>query len=208
MTAQPTRPPPKPWPLKWVVAAILVFVVGYTFVNLLYRKPGKPHEPYAEMLSRANAAKLQAAGWQRIPVDTRRPAEKPAADTVPAPVGRGGPGLGPELTEIFAERPRLLASIDSVSAPATVRHGEQYSAYFAASLSDLHGQLADLSLYRKAGTLVLIATVEPLPGRDLRSRWNDSSYWFGFPTQSLPPGRYHLRLVATGPAATWSFELR
>jgi hypothetical protein len=208
MTALPSRPPPKPWPMKWVVAAILVFVVGYTFLNLRYRKPGKPHEPYAELLSRATAAKLQAAGWERIPVDARRPAEKTTADTATAVVGRGGPGLGAELTEIFAERPRLLGTIDRVIAPTVVRHGEQYSAYFAASLSDLHGQLADLALYRKGNTLVLIAGVEPLPGRDLRSRWNDSSYWFGFPTQSLPPGRYHVRLVAAGPAATWSFELR
>ena len=194
--------------MKWVVAAILVFVAGYTFLTLRYRKPGKPHEPYTEMLSRATTEKLQAAGWQRIPVDTRRPAEKPAVDAARAVIGRGGPGLGPELTEIFAEPPRLLATIDQVSAPASLRRGEQYSTYFTARLADLHGQMSDLSLYRKGSTLVLISTVEPLPGRDLRSRWNDSSYWFSFPTQSLPAGRYHVRLVAAGPAAAWSIELR
>ena len=207
MNTLPSRPPPKPWPMKWVVAAILVFIVAYTFVNLFYRKPGKPHEPSAEMNSRATVARLLAAGWQRVPVALRRPAEKPAVETA-AGIGRGGPGLGLELDDIFAERPRLLASIDRVIAPALVARGAEYAIYYTASLADQRYELADVTLYRKGSVLVLISSTEPLPGHDLLSRWKDSIYWVGFPTQSLPPGRYRVRLVAHGPAAMWSFDVR
>ena len=108
----------------------------------------------------------------------------------------------------FAEKPRLLATIDKVTAPAGVSHGDNYSLYFTASLSDLKAQVGELTLYRHGNELVLVPTLESLPGKELMSRWNDSTYSATFSTSQLPPGRYTVRIVAKGPAAAWSFTVR
>ena len=143
MTARPT---PKPWPMKWVVVAIVVFVVGYTAVNLFFRKPGRAYRPYQDANDRATTARLLAAGWQKMPVDARRPVEKPATGDVPAAVTRASVGLGPDLIPSFAEPPKLLTSIDSVVAPAGVARGAEYNAYFTASIASQKAQVGDLAL--------------------------------------------------------------
>lgn len=216
MTAPPRRPPPapsksngpKPWPMKWTVVTIGLFVVGYTAVNLYFRKAGRPYQPYQDAQDRATTARLLAAGWHKIPADTRRPAEKPATDDTPAAVTRAAAGLGPDLAPKFAEQPKLLATIEKVVAPASVARGSDYYAYFTASLTDQKTLVGELSLYRKGHEIVLIPTTEALPGKELRSRWNDSIYWVSFSTANLPQGRYQARIVAKGPAAAWSFSVR
>ncbi|MBL9216399.1 MAG: hypothetical protein JNG83_13055 [Opitutaceae bacterium] len=194
--------------MKWIVVAIVLFVAGYTLVNLYFRKPGRAYRPYQDAQDRATTARLLAAGWQKVPVDTRVPAEKPADASPPAAVTRASPGLGADFAPNFAEPPRLLASIDRVVAPAAVSRDAGYSAYFTASLADLKAQLGELTLYRRDHEFVLVPAIEPLPGRELKSRWNDSTYWLHFATSGLPPGRYQMRIVANGPAAVWTFEVR
>ncbi len=205
MTARPTS---KPWPMKWVVVAIVVFVVGYTVVNLVFRKPGRAYRPYQDAQDRATTARLLAAGWQKMPVDARRPVEKPATDDVPAAVTRAAVGLGPDLATNFAEQPKLLTTIDRVVAPGGVSRGADYCAYFTASISSQKAQVGDLTLYRRGAELVLIPSTEPLPGKDLMSRWSDSTYCVNFSTTNLPAGRYQVRIVAQGPALAWSFTVR
>jgi hypothetical protein len=208
MTARPPRPARPPWPMKWVVLAIVVFVVGYTLVNLYFRKPGRAFRPYEDMNSRATTARLLAAGWQKVPLDARRPVEKPAVDDVPAAVTRAAVGLGADLEDKFAEKPKLLASIDRVVAPAAVDHGGSYNAYFTATLPTQKALVGELTLFRRGNELVLIPTTEPLPGRGLMSRWEDSTYQVSIPTANLPAGRYRMRIVAQGPAVAWSFTVR
>ncbi len=210
MTALPHRPPPerKPWHMKWIVVTIVVFVAGYTLVNVYFRKPGRAFRPAEDMNNRATTARLLAAGWQKLAVEVRRPAEKPEIEDAPAAVTRDAPGLGADLESKFVAKPRLLASIDRVFSPSVVAHGGDYPVYFIASLGSLKEQVGELALYHKGHELVLIPSTEPLPGRELKSRWNDSTYWVGFPTAKLPPGRYEMRIVAKGPAAAWSFTVK
>lgn len=194
--------------MKWVLLAILVFVVGYTLVNLYFRKPGRGFRPYEDMNSRATTARLLAAGWQMMPVDARRPVEKPAVDDTPAVITRAALGLGMDLEDKFAEKPKLLASIDRVVAPAAVPHGRDYRAYFTATLPTQKTQIGDLALFRKGNELVLIPSTEPLPGKALMSRWDDSTYSVSVSTANLPAGRYSMRIVSKGPAAAWSFTVK
>jgi hypothetical protein len=199
---------PKPWPMKWIVLAIVLFVAGYTVVNLFFRKPGRGYRPYQDAQDRATTARLLAADWHKVPVDLRRPVEKPAPADTPAAVSRGAVGLGLDFEPNFAEKPKLIASIDRVVAPAAVNRGESYGFFFTASLADLKGQLGELTLYQRERELILVPAIESLPGSQLMSRWNDSTYAAAFATSALAPGRYSVRLVARGPAATWSFTVK
>ena len=193
--------------MKWIVLAIVVFVVGYTVVNIYFRKANPPYRPYQDAQDRATTARLLSAGWQKVAINTRRPIEKPVTTEAPAAIGRDFPGLG-DLDAKFAEKPKLVATIDQVIAPGAVARGSDYAAYFTATLPDLKAQVGDLTLFRKANELVLIPTLETLPGKELKSRWNDSTYWLDFPTANLPPGRYEMRIVAKGPAALWAFTVK
>jgi hypothetical protein len=193
--------------MKWVVVAIVVFIGGYTVVNLYFRKPGHAYRPYQDAQDRATTARLLNAGWHKLPVEICRPVEKPTIDGAVS-FTRAAVGLGPDLMPNFAEPPPLLASIDRVMAPGTVTRGQEYTAYFTASLTSQKGQLGDLMLYRKGNELVFIPSSETLPGKDLMSRWNDSTYCLSFSTAALEPGRYQARLVAKGPAAAWTFMVK
>ncbi|HEY4247687.1 MAG TPA: hypothetical protein VGM64_12570 [Lacunisphaera sp.] len=207
MSAKSRRSPSKPWSMKWIVMAIVLFIAGSTWVNLRYRKPGASYRPYQDAQDRATTVRLLDAGWQKITVEIRRPAEN--ADVESAAVAHHDYlGVGPDLESKFAEKPALLASIDKVVAPNSVLQGSYYSLYFTASLPDLKDQVGYLTLYRKENELVLIPTIEPLPGKELMSRWTDSNYWVGFSTNTLPLGKYEMRIVAKGPASVWNFTVR
>ncbi len=194
--------------MKWIVAAILVFAAGYTAVNFYFRKPGPAYRPYQDAQDRATTSRLLAAGWSKLPVDDRRPAEKPPAGEASAPVTRGAVGLGLDLDPNFAEKPKLPGSIDRVTAPATVSAGADYTLYFTVGLANPKAQVGDVSLYRRGHDVVLVPNLEPLPGQELMNRWKDDEHAATFSTASLPPGRYTARIVANGPCATWSFVVQ
>lgn len=191
--------------MKWVVLVIAVFVVGYTVVNVFYRKPGKAHEPAADMKQRATAARLKEAGWEKLLVSTRRPAEKIAGNV--APISRGAFGLSLDFTTALIDKPALLRSIDQVNAPDSIAAGSDYTATFTGSMSDLKYQLGDILLYRRGNELVFVPVIEHLPGKELHSRWKEADYSVTFSTRTLPPGTYQASLFAQGPAAKWSFRI-
>ena len=193
--------------MKWIVLSIVLFVIIYTAVDFFYRKKGPAYRPYQDAQDRATTARLLAAGWHKFPFETRRPLDKPALDN-PATITRELAGLGPDLEANFAEKPRLMSSIDHVSAPASVAQGAEYTVTFTASLSKLTTQVGEISLYRRGQELVLIPGIENLPGKELMSRWNDANYAVSFSTATLPPGRYTMRIVAMAPAATWTFIVK
>lgn len=205
MSAAP-RPASKPWSMKWIVLAIVLFVIGYTLVNVFYRKPGRAFRPYEDMNKRATTARLLAAGWQKLPVEVTRPAEKPGP-LLAAPASRTTAGLGADLDAAFAEKPQLAAAIDRVAAPASIARGETYAVHFTASLADQHLQLGRVEALLRGQELVLIPALERLPGDHLLSRWKDSDYLAHVPTDRLPPGRYTVRIAATGPALQWTMTV-
>lgn len=193
--------------MKWVVVAIVLFIGGYTVVNLWFRKPGKPAEPARDLRDRATAARLQESGWIRRDLPTHRPVDAPAVDH-PAPVQRGAVGLGLDLDPLFVERPRLADTVAQVAAPATMPAGADYTFFFTAGHKDQHFQLGEVIYLHRGNELAVIPLLEPLPGKNLLSRWDDAKHAVTLPTQALKPGRYTVRLVATGPSVQWTLEVR
>src|ERR1041385_8351505 len=99
----------QPWPMKWIVVAITVVIVPYTFITLHYRRPDKAFEPYADMKDRANTMRLLSAGFQRVSLAAARPADpvRGAAATVqPAPGG-----IPAALKTTLVDQPLLPAEI-------------------------------------------------------------------------------------------------
>lgn len=202
------RRPPRPWPLRWVVLVVVVFIAGYTFVNLRYRKPGPAFRPAEDMNSRATTVRLLAAGWRKLPAEVSRPLERPAPGASEVALRRGASGLGTELAAAFAEAPTLVSGVDRARAAGTVARGEPYRIHFTARLGDQRLQLGHVEALHRDAELVLIPTLERLPGPDLLSRWPDADYLASVPTERLPPGTYTVRLASRGPALEWTLLVR
>ncbi len=202
------KPPPKPWSMKWIVLSIVVFVVIYTVINIYYRKKGPGYRPYQDAQDRATTVRLLAAGWHKVPLETRRPIEKPGLDGAGATIKHEIAGLGPDLESKFAEKPKLVSTIDRAAAPASVTRGGDYTIYFTVGIPSQKAQVGDLTLYQRDHELVLIPSAESLPGKELMSRWDDANYCATFSTASFTPGRYTVRIVSLAPAAAWTFEVR
>jgi hypothetical protein len=116
-------------------------------------------------------------------------------------------GFGLDLDACFVEKPRLASSIDRVTAPAVIDRGADYPIRFTLSIQDQHFQVGEVMLLRRGEEFVLAPVIEPLPGKNLLSRWPDSTHVVTLPP-GLAPGKYSVRVIAGGPAALWHFEVR
>src|SRR5512142_2896107 len=188
------HPPPKTLPLRWVVVAVVVFMIGYTFLRLHYGKRGRSFEPYHDLGEQATVAHLLALGYRRIPVTIQRPAEvlpaervAPAAAEILDTLG----GLPAELNGALAFKPGLPEAINLVTAPGAVAATGDYRLQFACSQPDYSTQIRDAYLYRKDHQLFLLPDFEKMAGQ-LLARSKDSTVLASFPAQSLPPGRYNV----------------
>ena len=195
----------KPWPMKWIVLAIVLFIPLYTYLTLHFRRPGPAFRPYQDMRDRADVIRLLKAGYQRVAIEARRPADAlpgAGAPTLPAPGG-----LPAELRRTLIESPLLPMEIDSVSAPTTAVSGIDYQIGLTYTLPDNKRQLSGAHLYEREGELVIIADFERLDGT-LLTRSRDGSALLTVPPGSLRPGTYRVLLVGERASRSWTLNVR
>ncbi|HWA10855.1 MAG TPA: hypothetical protein VG838_15555 [Opitutaceae bacterium] len=202
MSALPSR---KPWPMKWVVLAIILVIVPYTYLTLHYRKPGPAYRPYEDGKRRAVTGRLVSAGYQRIALDAQRPADPvrsgSSAETAPAPGG-----LPPALTEALIDSPVLPVSIDAVTAAGSTGAVQPYSIQFTCTLADNKAQPTGGQLYRHDNELILVPSFEKLDA-GLLARTRDSTILLTVPAGALKPGRYDVRVVGVRASRRWTLQV-
>lgn len=203
MTAAPKDR--KPWPMKWIVVAILLFIPLYTYLTLHFRRPGPAFQPYQDMRDRADVIRLLRAGYHRVAIEAVRPAEpaaQPVLDTSPAPGG-----LPEELRKTLVETPLLPLEIVSVSAPPTAVSGIDYPIRLTYTIPDNKRQLSGAHLYEREGDIVIVADFERLDN-GLLSRTRDGDALLEVPPGSLRPGSYSVLLVGERSSRTWTLKVR
>ena len=100
----------KPWPMKWVVLAIVLGLAGYTYLTLRYRKPGPAYRPYQDTVNRVTVGRLLSSGYQRIALAVDRPADPQRKSVILggfASATTARSGLPPELDRALVEKPLL-----------------------------------------------------------------------------------------------------
>lgn len=199
----------KPWPMKWVVIAIIAMIVPYTYFTLHYRKPGKAFQPYEDTRNRVNNSRLLSAGYQRITLDAHRPAEPakfalPSGSTANADMALGG--LPANLHDALVDQPLLPVSIDKVSAASSAQTAEPYLIQFTCTLPDNKEQLAEAYLYRLEGDLLLVPSFEKLDG-ELAARTQESTVMLTVPAGTLKPGSYHVTVVGQRASRRWTLQV-
>src|SRR4051812_16222148 len=105
----------QPWPMKWIVVAIVIGLGLYTYLTLHYRKAAPAFRPYEDIRSRANVIRLLSAGYQRIPLAAQRPADPETFDGA-APINDAPSGVPADLRSTLVDQPLLPAEIIRVAA--------------------------------------------------------------------------------------------
>lgn len=207
----PARSSKKPWPMKWVAISILVFIVGYTFITIRYRKPGPAHQPYKDAKDRATVQRLQDAGYQRIaasislPADPQRSAARLGKALATHQIVLGG--LPAELTATLIDKPALPESFSKVEAPAEVAALLPYAFQFTCTLPDKKFTVGETYVYLKDDDLAVVANFEKIGG-ELLARSRDNPIFVTIPGGTLKPGTYHVRLIGAQSSRQWILQVR
>jgi len=194
----------KPWPMRWVILAILLCIIPYTWITLRYRKPGPAFQPYEDSKNRANVVRLLEAGYQRFTVAAQRNADpsrfRPAgAAATPSSAPGGLPVI---LSQVLVEIPLMPESVLGVTAAASTRGDAPYAVQFVCSVPDNKEQLAGAELYLRENDLVLIPTFERIQG-DLLARSRESIVQIEIPAGTFKTGRYQVLLVGSRQSQRW-----
>jgi hypothetical protein len=207
MSVSPSK---QPWPMKWVVIAIILFVVPYTFLRLYFRKPERAFRPYEDTKNRVVTNRLLSSGYQRVALEAQRPAD-PAKLNVVAFGGRASPapapgGLPASLRSALIDTPLLPVSIDEANAAAEAVAGQPYPIQFTCTIADHKTLLEGAHLYRRDGELVIVPTFEKLNG-NLLTRTTDSAVLITLPGSTLKPGRYEVTVVGARASRRWVLQV-
>lgn len=192
--------------MKWIVVAILLILVPYTFLTLRYRKPGPAFQPYEDMKNRANVARLLSAGYQRVPLTAQRPADRSSVSGGASITSAPG-GLPADLRTMLVEPPLLPAEILSVTAAPTANPLLPYALELTCTLPNDKQQLGGADLYLRGDTLVIAPTFEQVSG-DLLTRTRHSIVRLTVPAGILRPGRYTVTLAGGRASRTWPLEVK
>ncbi|BET67450.1 hypothetical protein ASA1KI_23680 [Opitutales bacterium ASA1] len=164
----------RPWPMTWIVVAIVGYIATYTFINVSYRKPEGGHEPWAEAEARAEAVKQEGLlDWTRLRTTVAiAPADSPPVVETSASVSRTPtPGalekaLPIELVLVIPARPELapapirLVASTAVSAEAPLRLRVAFAGTAPVGLGELYAFTKDRELH-------LFLQDETRPARDV-----------------------------------------
>jgi hypothetical protein len=194
-------PARQPWPMKWIVLAIVLFLVPYTFITLHFRKPGPGYLPYQDSKQRASLAKV---GYQRVTLSVDRPAD-PRPIAAVAPVVPAAGGLPPDLTATLLTPPILPTAIGAVAAAPTA-DGGPYRITFSCTRADNHEDLATAALYLKGSEIVIVTDCEHLPG-ELLTRSRAEVITLNFSSGALPVGTYHVTLAGANSGKSWTLQV-
>ena len=192
--------------MKWVVVAIILVLVPYTFITLRYRKAGPAFRPYEDMKNRANTTRLLSAGYQRIALTAQRPAD-PLKNPFSVGITPAAGGLPEDLRTTLVETPMLPAEITRVAALGETVASQPYPIRFACTLPDDKRQLAGADLYLRGQELVIVPDFEKIAG-GLAARSNDSVVQLTVPPGALKPGRYEVTIVGQRASRAWSLHVK
>ncbi|WP_221032989.1 hypothetical protein [Actomonas aquatica] len=204
------KPPPaldrKPWPMKWIVLAIVACLVPYTWLTLAYRKEGPAYEPYQDNKDRAQVMRLLDAGFRRVELSLDRLVDPsmPLAASAETQAIEGG--LPPLLSEVLIDKPPVPSSFALVDAPAQSLAGAPYVLLLTAQQPDHSERPAVSTLYLRGQEAVFIVGYDALPG-DLQARDLTARLRLTVPPNTLEPGTYQGTLIGALESRRWTFDI-
>ena len=198
-------PPSKPWSMKWIALAIILFMAGYTLVTLQYRKPNKAYEPYNDLKERGQTRNLLTAGYQRIPVRIDRPTN-PREPESNALVTKGPGDIPGGLSESLFDQPVMADSYEQLNATAYANTLMPYVISVQTSTTDQRPQIAAAFVYVRGDAIYIVPEVEKLEG-GLLTRNRSNRMRLIIPGGAFKPGIYKMILVGKQSSLIWPLQV-
>ena len=192
--------------MKWIILAMILFVVPYTYLTLHFRKPGPGYEPYIDAREKTNIAR---AGFRRVSLSAAHTASGRTIDEgAPPALVSGSPGGLPGVLQTSLVKPPLIpTSIGAVSAPATLDSSRPYPLRFVCAASDLRQVLSGARLYIRGDEAYLVTDFERLAD-GLSARTERVTVEIDIPPGTFDPGRYRLTVLAQESSRSWDLQVR
>lgn len=211
----PSTPPArKPWPMKWIVLAIVVYIAGYTFINIAYRKPaGSAHEPYAEAQQRSlRTVQTTMSGWTRVACTLAgdaaavRPGGSATITEAPLPA-RLDKHLPQDLPPIMPGAPALHPASLALQAPAAQAAGEALRVRLEFPGGAAVPAFGEVLAYFKDRHLYLFIQDESHVAPDSQPTPALSPLALVLPPATLTPGTWQASAFTATQAFSWSFTV-
>ena len=186
--------------MKWIVVAMIVFIVPYTYLTLRFRKP-ESFQPYEDARERAHIAK---AGYSRISLSASRPADGRTEATFG--IGPAAGGMPADLAASLIDHPVLPEAIGAVMAASTCTGGGNYAIRFDCTPPPGGLELSAAHLYHKGSDLYILVGFAPV-AEGLVPRHPADSVALDVPSAELEPGTYQVTLVGSRSSKTWAVQV-
>lgn len=198
-------PTPELWSMKWIAVTILLFIGGYTFLTLHYRKPNRSYEPYNDLKNRGQNHNLLTAGYQRVTLSSAEPTnEQPLEAT--AELSAAPAGLPRELQDSLFDQPNLPATYQDVRTPAIINGLLPFRLIFDCTVASDQQRYVTAFLYIKGEQIVIVPEFEQLDG-DLRNRTRTNHVQLVIPGGAIKPGAYQVLLPGRSASLTWPLQV-
>jgi len=191
--------------MKWIIIVIILFMGGYTYVTLKYRKPNKAYEPFNDLKERGQTHNLLTTGYQRITLTADQPTHPPPIAQLTT-VGAAPGGLPPTLRESLFDPPQLPETILKVEAAGETSALLAYPILFTCSLSHQRQQLSDAHLYLRQESIIIVPEFAGLKG-ELLARDLTQAVRLVIPGGALKPGRYQVVLAGAKSSLGWTLQV-
>ena len=190
--------------MKWIVLAILVCVIPYTWITINYRKEAPPHQPYQDNKDRAQVMRLLDSGFQRVTVTLERLVDPPLPLTDAADFDATAGGLPFSLGELLLDKPPVPSTFTQLDAPAATLVGVPYIITATCTQPDKKERPATSFLYLRGNEAVFIIGYDALPG-ELLARRTESYVRLSVPANTFNRGEYHATLIGAEASRRWTF---
>lgn len=188
--------------MKWIILAVVLFIVPYTYLTLRYRKPTS-FQPFEEARERKH---IQEVGYTRVSCRITRPADKPAGGPAELAAAPAGGGLPADLATHLVDRPVLPVQITGVRAAESCAATDEYPVRFRCQPPAGNVEFAAAHVYRKEHTLVIVAEFAPVAD-GLVQRGAENEATVIVPSGSFDPGSYQVTLAGSLASRTWPLQV-
>jgi len=204
-------PPPnplnrKPWPMKWIVLAIVACIIPYTWLTLAYRKENPAHQPYQDNKDRAQVMRLLGSDFYRFDLTWEISSGPPPRPMTLAETESLEGGLPPLLNDLLIDQPRLPAVLSPVLAAPAAPSRLPYPITLSLPRHRHGEELPVATLYQRDSELVLVLDFTK-SAADLWQRELTVNASVLVPAHTLKPGEYQVSLLGAEESKRWNLTV-
>jgi len=199
---EPEQNERRPWPMTWVVVAIVAFITLYTMINVVFRKEEAPHKPYEEAQERQSRYfDFDMNGWkwlEAVPTTAAPRAEEIQALTISSRevTGRLDQDMPMDLVTAIPKRPDLVGSIESIEATRAMDRSIKITLIRAPD----DASPVKLEAFLKDGQVVILAVED-------KEESAENQFSLELTEDLFTPGDYSVSLYSDPTVYEWTFTL-